>query len=184
MIHSAFGKRRRSFFVGFSALWAPTKPVNELAVNTDPIQVRNLCSPVPPPVLPDVMDVSTITTPPLTSTVGPITDSVEHWKSASLLQEADKLERFQGQLNECSSQRERQQELLAHMTTRVNQCSLNIKRCGAIFATPSPAWRTCRKPAKSLKTKTAPLACSSGSCTVSLNLLTALTPKIVTTICA
>ena len=77
MIHPAFGSRRRSFFVGFSALWAPPKPVIELVVNTDPIQDCNLCSPVPPPILPDAMDVSTIITPPLTSTVGSITDSIE-----------------------------------------------------------------------------------------------------------
>ena len=38
MIHPAFDRRRGSFFVGFSALLAPPKPVSELAVNTDAIQ--------------------------------------------------------------------------------------------------------------------------------------------------
>ena len=37
MIHPVFDSRRRSFFVGFSALWAPPKPMTTLAVKTDPI---------------------------------------------------------------------------------------------------------------------------------------------------
>ena len=74
-----------------------------------------------PPVLPDVMHVSTIPTPPLTSTVGSITNSVKHRTIAALKREADELERFEGQLNERSNQLDRQQEYLAHMTTRVNQ---------------------------------------------------------------
>ena len=124
MIHPAFDSRRRSFFVGFSALWAPPKLVTELAVNTDPIKDCNLCSPVPPSVLADAMDVSTSTTPPLTSTVGSITDSVEHREFAALLREADELERLEEQLKERSNQLDRQQERLAHMTTRVNQLLL------------------------------------------------------------
>ena len=124
MIHPGFDSRRRSFFVGFSALSAPPKPVTELAVNTDPIQHCNLCSPVPPPILPDAMDVTTITTPPLTSTVGSITDSVEHREFAALLREADELERLEEHLKERSNQLDRQQERLADMTTRVNQLLL------------------------------------------------------------
>ena len=95
MSHPAFDSRRRSFFVGFSALWAPPKPTTELAVNTDPIQGCTLCSPVPLPVLADIMDGSTITNPPLTSTVGSITDSVEHRDFAAFHREADKLERLE-----------------------------------------------------------------------------------------
>ena len=76
------------------------------------------------PVLPDAMDVSTITTPPLTSTVGSVTDSVEHREFAALLREADELERLEEQLKERSNQLDRQQERLAHMTTRVNQLLL------------------------------------------------------------
>ena len=67
------------------------------------------------------MDVSTITTPPLTSTVGSITDSVEHRELAVLLREVDEFERLEGQLNEHSNQLDRQQERFANMTTRVNQ---------------------------------------------------------------
>ena len=124
MIYPAFDGRRRSFFVGFSALWAPPKPVTELALNTDPIEDCNLCSPMAPPVLPDVMDVSTITTPPLTYAVGSITDSVEHREVAALLREAYELERIDEPLKERSNQLDRQQERLAHMTTRVNQLLL------------------------------------------------------------
>ena len=76
---------------------------------------------MPPLVLPDAMDVSTITTPPLTSTDGSITDSVEHQEFAALLRETDELERLEEQLKERSSQLDRQQERLAHMTTKVNQ---------------------------------------------------------------
>ena len=124
MIHSAFDSRRSSFFAGFSALWAPPKPVTKLAVNTDLIQDCNVCSPVLPPVLPDAMDVSNITTPPLTSTVGSITGSVEHREFAAFLREAHELERLEEQLKERSNQLDRQQECLAHMTTRVNQMLL------------------------------------------------------------
>ena len=124
MIHLAFDSRRRSLLVGFSALSVPPKTVTELVVNTDPFQDCNLCSPVPPPALPDAMDVSTITTPPLTSTVGSITDSVEHREFAALLREADELERLEEQLIKRSNQLDRQQERLAHMTARVNQLPL------------------------------------------------------------
>ena len=123
-INPAFNGRRRSFFVSFPALWTPPKPVTELIVNTDLIQKCNLCSPAPPPVLPEVMDVSTNTTSPLTSTVGSITDSVEHREVAALLREADELERLEEQLNERSNQLDRQQRRLTHMTSRVNQLLL------------------------------------------------------------
>ena len=88
-IHTAFDSRHRSFFVGFSALWALNKPVTAFAVNTDPLQDCNLFSPVLPPVLQDVMDVSTITNPPLTTTVGSITDSPEHRELIALPRDTD-----------------------------------------------------------------------------------------------
>ena len=106
-INPAFDSRRRSFFVSFLALSAPPKPVTELIVNTELIQNCNLCSLVPLPVLPEVMDVSTNTTPPLTSTVGSITDSVEHREFSALLREADEFERLEEQLNERSNQLDR-----------------------------------------------------------------------------
>ena len=115
LIHLPFDSRRCSFFLGWSALWAPPKLVTELSVNTDPIQDCNLCSPVPPPFLPDVMDFSTITNPPLISTVGSVTDS------EPLLREADELGHLEWQLTERSNQRDRQHECLVHMTTGVNQ---------------------------------------------------------------
>ena len=120
MIHPAFDSRRRTFFVGLSALWAPPKPVTELVVNTDTIQDCSVCSPVPPLVLSDAVDVSTNTTPPLTFTVGSITDSVEHREFAAPLREADELERLEEQLKERSNQLNRQRERLAHMTTSVD----------------------------------------------------------------
>ena len=124
MIHPVFDSRRCSFFVGFSALWDPPKSVTELAVNTDLIQDCNLCSPVPPSVLQDVMDVSTITIPPLTSTVGSISDSIEHREFAAPLRKANVLDHLEEQLEVRSIQLDRQQERLAHMTTRVNRLLL------------------------------------------------------------
>ena len=79
---------------------------------------------MPPPVLPDAMDFSTNTTPPLTSTVGSITDSVEHREFAALFREADELERLEEQLKERSNQLDRLQKRLAHIATRVNQLLL------------------------------------------------------------
>ena len=75
---------------------------------------------VPAPVLTDVMDVSTITTPPSTSTNGSNTDSVEHREFDDLLREADKIERLEEQLTEHCGQLDQQQERFAHMTNRVN----------------------------------------------------------------
>ena len=109
MINPVFVSRRLLFFVVFSALWAPPKPLTELAVNTDPIEDCMLfVFPVPPPVLPDVMDVSPITTPPLTSIVGSISDLVEHREFAALLRETDELERLQEHLKDRSNQVDRQ----------------------------------------------------------------------------
>ena len=102
----------------------PPKPLTELVVNTDPIQDCNLCSPVPPPVLPDVMDVSTITTSPLTYTVVSLTDSLGQREFSALLREADELERLDEQLKGRSNQLDRQHERLTHMTTRVHQLVL------------------------------------------------------------
>ena len=79
---------------------------------------------MPPPALPDVMDVSTITTPPLSSTISSTTDSVEQREFAALLREADELERPEEQLKEHFYQLDRQQESFAHMTTTVNQLLL------------------------------------------------------------
>ena len=57
----------------------------------------------------------------MTYTVGSITDSVEHREIAAFLREAGKLERLEKQLKERSDEMDRQQERLAHITTRVNQ---------------------------------------------------------------
>ena len=94
MIHLAFDSRRRSFFAGFSALWAPPKHVTEVALKTGLIQDCELCSSAPSPFLRDAMDVITITTPPLISTVVSIFDSVEHREFADLYREADEFQRL------------------------------------------------------------------------------------------
>ena len=121
-IHSAFDSRRCSFFVGLSAFWAPSIPVTEPIANTDPLQVCKLCSPMPPPVLPDVMDVSNITAPTLISTVDSIIDSSEHRKFVALLPEAGEIERLEELLTEHCQQLYRQQERLANIH---NQGQLN-----------------------------------------------------------
>ena len=116
VIYPAFESPHRSIFLYFLALRAP-KPKTELANNTHSVQDCNLCSPVPGPVLPSVMDVNNINIPLLTSTVGSITNSVER-------READEIERREEQLNEHFSQLDRQQEHLTHVTARVNQLLL------------------------------------------------------------
>ena len=118
LTHPAFDSRHCSFFVGISALRAPPKPVTELVVNTDHIQKCNLCSPVPHQILPDVMNRSTIKSPPLTSTIGSTTDSVKHRELAALLREPNKIECLEQQSNECFSLLDRQQERLTRMTTQ------------------------------------------------------------------
>ena len=99
MIHPAFDSRR-SFFVGFSALWASPKPVTNLAVNTDHVVECNLCSLVAPPVLPDAMDISNSNSPSINHTIGCSTDSVAVNELAALLLEADEIEKLEAQIKE------------------------------------------------------------------------------------
>ena len=71
-----------------------------LFINTDPIVDCNLCSSVALPVLPDAMDISTSTWPPINLTIGCNTDSVEMKGISALLRETDEIKKLEAQLKE------------------------------------------------------------------------------------
>ena len=71
-----------------------------LVVNTDPIVECIFCPPVAPPVLPDAMDISTSTSPPINHTIGCSTDSLEFEEFVALLREADKIGKLEAQVKE------------------------------------------------------------------------------------
>ena len=68
------------FFAPKSTVWSPPKPLQPLAVNTEPMECNAPLSPspVPPPILPDITDVGVLTSPfrlpqfPVILTVSPI----------------------------------------------------------------------------------------------------------------
>ena len=100
MTHPVFDNCRRSFFVGFSVLWAPPKPMTTIFVIRDPIVESNFCSPVGPSVLQDTMDISTFTSPRIQNTIGYKTDSAEKKGFAAPLREADEFERLEARVKE------------------------------------------------------------------------------------
>ena len=65
LVYPAFGNEKSSFFAPKSTIWSPPKPSATLAINTDQMQldVPMSPSPVPPPILPDIADSSTLTLP-------------------------------------------------------------------------------------------------------------------------
>ena len=120
MIHSALNSHSRSFF-GFSALWAPPIPLTTVAVNTHLIVEYNLCSLVAPPVLPDAMDISTSTSSPINHTIGCNTDSVEMKQFASLLREADEIDKLEAQIKEEEDKISRDRKSLSLHRNRYEQ---------------------------------------------------------------
>ena len=67
-----------------------------LAVNTDAIVDCKFCS----PVIPDTMDTSISTSPPINTSIGCNTDSVEKKEFAALLRQADEIERLEAEVEE------------------------------------------------------------------------------------
>ena len=71
-------------------LFGPPKNLQSLAINTEPMDCElppSSPSPLPPPVLPDLADFGTMTTPIQTSSVSCYTDSFENLEFAALLKE-------------------------------------------------------------------------------------------------
>ena len=120
MIQPAFHNHRRSFFVGFSMLSAPPKPMTNHAINTDPIAECSLCSPVAP-VLPDAMDISTSTSPPINHTIGCNRDSFKMKEFAALLREADEIEKLEAQVIEREDELSRLRKSLNLLRNRYEQ---------------------------------------------------------------
>ena len=91
----SFGSGQASFFVPFSSVWSPPKPVTSLAVNTDFEDVEMPLmspSPVPPRVILSDVDQATLTSPLLTHNVATFTDSAADMEFAALLKDTDDLD--------------------------------------------------------------------------------------------
>ena len=56
LVFPAMGNKRSRFFAPKSTVWSPPKPLQSLAVNTEPMECNAPLSPspVPPPILPDI----------------------------------------------------------------------------------------------------------------------------------
>ena len=131
MIDPGFDSLRRSFSVVFSALWAPRKPMTTLFVNTDSIVEGNFCSTVAPPVLPDAMDISVSTSPPINHTISCNTDSVEMKGFAAQLCGADGIEKLEAQVKEKENQFSR---LRKSLNLHRNCCERIVMSCFATSA--------------------------------------------------
>ena len=77
----AMGGKKSSFYAPKSTVWMPPRFLQSMAINTEPMDRElPLCSPSPfsAPVLPDLADFGTITTPIQTSSVSCYSDSFEN----------------------------------------------------------------------------------------------------------
>ena len=85
------------FFAPNSTVWSPPKPLQSLAVNNEPMECNAPLSPspVPPPILPDITDVSVLTSPVLTSAVSCYTDSFADLDFAALLKKNEEVDCLQ-----------------------------------------------------------------------------------------
>ena len=97
LVYPAFDNKKSSFFAPKSTIWSPPKPSATLAKNTDPmeIDVPMSPSPLPPPILPDIADNCTLTSPVPTQSVACFTDSAADMDFAALLEDVDELEALQ-----------------------------------------------------------------------------------------
>ena len=91
------GNKRSSFFAPKSTVWSPPKPLQSLAVNTEPMECNAPLSPspVPPPIVPDITDVGVLTSPVPTTTVSCYTDSFADLEFAALLKDNEEVDCIQ-----------------------------------------------------------------------------------------
>ena len=95
MVFPARGSKKSGFFAPKSTVWTPPKNLQSLAINTKPMDCElppSSPSPLPSPVLPDIADFGTMTTPIHTSPVSYYTDSFENLEYAALLKENEAVE--------------------------------------------------------------------------------------------
>ena len=95
MVFPAMGSKKSAFFAPKSTVLTPSKNLQSLAINTEPMDCElPLSSPSnpPPPVSPDIADFGTMTTPIQTSSVSCYTDSFEKLEFAALLKNNESVE--------------------------------------------------------------------------------------------
>ena len=100
LVFPAVGNKRSSFLALKSTVWSPPKPLQSLAVNTEPMEcnVPLSPSPLPPPILLDTADVGVLTSPVPTSTVSCYTDSFADLEFAAFLKENEEIDCLQQSL--------------------------------------------------------------------------------------
>ena len=94
LVYPAFGNKKSSLCAPKSTIWSPPEPSTTLAINTDPMEIYVPMSPSPviPPILPDIADSCTLTSPVLTLSVACFPDSAADMEFAALLKDVDEPE--------------------------------------------------------------------------------------------
>ena len=129
-VFPAFGSKKSSFFAPKSTVWDPPKPLQSLAVNTDPIDIdmQPLSpSPVATPVLPDIIDRGTLTSPVPCSSVACYTDSFADLEFAALLKDTSELENIQATLTATQAKLGYQKGLFARIERDFKQMKQNYE---------------------------------------------------------
>ena len=123
------GNKRSRFFAPKSTIWSPLKPVQSLAVNTEPMECNAPPSPSPvlPPILHDITDVGVLTSPVPTSTVSCYTDSFADLEFATLLKENEEIDCLQQTLAATRAELGKQKALFARLERALNKLKENYE---------------------------------------------------------
>ena len=124
------GNKRSNFFAPKSTIWSPPKPLQSLAVNTEPMECNASLSPspVPPPILPDITDVGVLTSPVPTSTVSCYIDSFADSEFAALLKDNEEVDCLQQTLAARRAELGKQKALFARLERAFNKLKENYEQ--------------------------------------------------------
>ena len=129
-VFPAMGNKRSSFFAPKSTVWSPPKPLQSLAVNTEPMECNAILSPspVPPPVLPDITDVGVLTSPVLTSTISCYTDSLADFEFPALLKENEEVDCLEQTLADTRAELGKQKALFDRLESAFSKLKENSEQ--------------------------------------------------------
>ena len=105
------------------------KPIQSLAVNTEPMECNAALSPspVPPPILPDISDVGVVTSPVPSSTVSCYTDTFADLEFAALLKENEEVDCLQQTLAATRAELEKQKAVFTRLERAFNKLKENFE---------------------------------------------------------
>ena len=115
----------------------PPKPLQPLAVNTEPMECNAPLSPspVPPPILPDITDIGALTSPVPISTVSCYTDSFADLEFAALLRKNEEVDCLQQTLAAIRAELGKQKALFARLEQAFNKLKENYEHISqSLFA--------------------------------------------------